>query len=80
MEQVRISVTLDADVADELRRVAGPRGLSAFVNDAIERRLQAVRLQAMLDEMDRESGPVPEHIQRGVDALMWPDSSSTAAR
>jgi hypothetical protein len=29
----------------------------------------------MLDEMDEEFGPIPEEVQREVDALMWPDSS-----
>jgi hypothetical protein len=80
MKGIRITITLEDKVADELKRVAGPRGISAFVNDAVKRRLQAVRLQKMLDEMDEEFGPVPEQVQKEVDALMWPDASSTAAR
>ena len=69
MEQVRITVTLDQQVAAELRRSAGSRGMSAFVNDAVLRRLQAVRIQKMLDEMDEEFGPVPLDVQQEVDAL-----------
>lgn len=80
MQSTKFTISLDKKVADELRRVAGPRGISEFVNDAVKRRLQAVRLQKMLDEMDEEFGPVPEQVQQEVDALMWPDSSSTAAR
>lgn len=80
MKGVRITIALEDKVAAELRQVAGPRGVSAFVNEAVKRRLQAVRLQKMLDEMEEEFGPVPEQVQQEVDALMWPDSSSTAAR
>lgn len=80
MKSERFTISLEGKVAEELRRVARSRGISAFVNDAVKRRLQAVRLQKMLDEMDEEFGPVPEQVQQEVDALMWPDSSSTAAR
>ncbi len=80
MKGARITITLEDKVAAELRQVAGPRGISELVNDAVKRRLQAIRLQKMLDEMDDEFGPVPEQVQKEVDALMWPDSSSTAAR
>ena len=34
MSHVKVSVTLEPDVAEELRQVAGARGLSSFVNRA----------------------------------------------
>jgi hypothetical protein len=68
-----MSVTLESKVAAELRAVAGRRGVSAFVNDAVRQRLQAVRVQEMLDRMDAEAGPIPADIQRQVDGLDWPD-------
>ncbi len=73
MRYTKISVTLAPEVEAELRRVAGARGMSAFVNEAVRQRLQASRLRNMLDEMAVESGPIPEDVRREVDGLMWPD-------
>jgi hypothetical protein len=72
MKYTKISVTLESDIEAELRRVAGARGISAFVNEAVRQQLQASRLRRMLDEMEAESGPIPEAVQREVDALEWP--------
>jgi hypothetical protein len=73
MSQVKISVTLDPKIAEELRQVAGPRGQSSFVNDAVRRQLQTLRLRNLLDEMEAEAGPIPDDIQHEVDTLDWPD-------
>jgi hypothetical protein len=73
MKYTKISVTLESEVEAELRRVAGAGGVSAFVNEAVRQRLQATRLRGLLDEMEAESGPIPEDVQREVDALEWPD-------
>lgn len=72
MKYAKISVTLEPDVADELRAVAGAQGVSAFVNQAVRQQLQARRLQRMLDEMDEEFGPVSDAVARDVDAVEWP--------
>jgi hypothetical protein len=80
MKYAKLSITLEAEVADELRGVAGPRGVSAFVNAAVRQQLQANRLRRMLKDMEAESGPIPEDVQRRVDALRWPDCSWTAVR
>ena len=72
MKYARISVTLEPNVAVELRAAAGTHGVSAFVNEAVRRQLQAQRLQHMLDDMDKEYGPVSEDIAREVDAVEWP--------
>ena len=73
MRYTKISVTLEPEVGAELRRVAGNRGMSAFVNEAVRQQLQATRLRRMLDEMTAESGPIPEAVRREVDGLTWPD-------
>ena len=73
MKYSKLSVTLEPEVAEELRRVAGPRGLSAFVNAAVRQQLQAYRMKKMLDRMEEEAGPIPDDVQRRVDALDWPD-------
>jgi Arc/MetJ family transcription regulator len=73
MGYAKISITLDPKVAAEVRVVAGLGGLSAFVNDAVRQKLQEARLRRMLDEMEVESGPIPQDMRDRVDALPWPD-------
>jgi hypothetical protein len=73
MKHTKISVTLEPDIEAELRRVAGARGVSGFVNEAVRQHLQAARLRHLLDEMEVDSGPIPEDVQRDVDTLAWPD-------
>ena len=68
----KVSLSLDREIVDKARRIAGPRGLSALVNDALRLRLQQERLRALLAEMDAEYGPVrPEDMEDARKA--WPD-------
>jgi hypothetical protein len=68
----KVSLSLNSDLVDQARRVAGPRGLSALVNDALRIRLQQERLRILLAEMDAEYGPIPpEEIERA--RKTWPD-------
>lgn len=55
----KVSLSLDADLIATARRVAGRRGLSGLVNDALRIRLQHERLRTLLAELDAEFGPVP---------------------
>ena len=55
----KVSLSLDVDLIAKARQVAGRRGLSALVNDALRIKLQHERLRALLVEMDAEYGPVP---------------------
>ena len=55
----KISLSLDAELVARARRVAGHRGLSALVGDAIRIKLQHERLRAELAAMDAEFGPIP---------------------
>ncbi len=55
----KVSLSLDAELVARARQVAGPRGLSALVSDALRIKLQHERLRALLAEMDAEFGPVP---------------------
>jgi hypothetical protein len=55
----KVSLSLDAGLVASARRVAGRRGLSALVNDALRIRLQHERLRALLADMDAEFGAVP---------------------
>ena len=68
----KVSLSLDAELVTKARRVAGHRGLSALVNDAIRIKLQHERLRALLAEMDTEFGPLPRtELDRARTA--WPE-------
>lgn len=66
MAKQRVTVTLEGDALDLVKEIAGPRGVSAFVDDAVFSRLQQLSIRALLDEMDEECGPVPEEIMDEV--------------
>ena len=73
MKYAKLSVTLEQKIADEVRRTAGPGGVSAFVNEALRQKLQAARLRALLDEMEKAAGPIPDDVRQEVEALEWPE-------
>ena len=54
MQRVRITIRLEQKIADELRRVAAPRGISAFVNEALRQKLQAEKAQQRREGQERE--------------------------
>lgn len=69
----RLSVTIPADLGEELRRVAQARGepVSAVVAEAIVRELRLTALNEALRQADSEFGPVPEaEIVRAMQALV----------
>ena len=68
----KVSLSLDADLVARARRVAGHRGLSALVNDALRIKLQHERLRSLLAQMDDEFGPVPPEVLDRARAT-WPD-------
>jgi hypothetical protein len=72
MPHVKVSVTLEPEVAEELRQVAGSRGLSSFVNSAVRQQLQAVRLRRLLDDMNAEACPLPPRSVAACSLLIVP--------
>lgn len=64
----KVSLSIDTKVLAEARRLAGKRGLSAFVSDALERQLQSQRLEELLDELEGEHGPPSPEIVAEVEA------------
>jgi Arc/MetJ family transcription regulator len=75
----KVSISVDETLLEEARKVAGARGLSSFVNDALRVRLQHERLRRLLDEMDAEHGPVPEEeIARA--RKLWPGKKKKSRR
>ena len=72
MSMEKVSLSLNADLLRKARRIAGRRGLSALVNDALRVRVQQEQLRSLLDEMDAEYGPVPaKELERA--RKLWPD-------
>lgn len=68
MAKQRVTVTLEGEALDLVKQIAGPRGVSAFVDDAVYSRLQQLSIRALLAEMDEECGPVPEDVMDEVRA------------
>ena len=64
----KVSLSLDAHLVAKARQVAGHRGLSALINDALRINLQHERLRTLLARMEAEFGPVPaEEFKRARD-------------
>ena len=56
----KFSATVDEDVLAEARARTGPRGLSAFVNEAMRNELKRAALRDLLDDLAAEIGPPDE--------------------
>lgn len=55
-----ISVSLPRELVARLREQAGPRGVSAYVQQAVDVRLRREALQEWLDEVAAEDGPITD--------------------
>lgn len=73
----KVSLTLDEDVVAAARDVAGPRGLSGYVNHALRRQLQHDRVSALLKEMEATSGRIDPDVMQEV-RRQWPADEDTA--
>jgi hypothetical protein len=62
----RVTATLDDDTVAKIRRVAGPRGVSNFLNEAARERLARLELRGLLDELEAKHGPAPREIRTEV--------------
>ena len=72
MAMKKVSVTLDADLVAEAKSEVGEREFSRYLNDALMLRLQRARLERLELQLSEELGPIPEEVQRKVDAQDWP--------
>ena len=52
----RVTATIDAHTLTEIRRVAGPRGVSSFLAVAAKERLARLELLGLLDDLDAKHG------------------------
>lgn len=64
----RVTATFDEETLAEIRRVAGPRGVSAFLQAAARERLARLELFGMLDDLDRRHGKPPADLVAEIDA------------
>lgn len=81
MPTAKVSLTLDDNLVSEAREAAGSRGLSGYVNRALERQLQHDRLVGLLEELDREAGPIdPEVLEEVRSAWPGPDEKADERR
>ncbi len=55
-----ISVSLPRELVARLRQQAGPRGVSAYVQRAVDVQLRREALQEWLDEVAAQDGPITE--------------------
>lgn len=71
----KLSATVRRGRKEQIRRRVGDRGLSAYVDAAIERQLELDALSDLVDELAEIHGPATEEeIQAALSA--WPSASS----
>jgi hypothetical protein len=56
MATSKLSTTIDSELIEQIRERVGPRGVSAFVNQALAEKLQKARVLDFLADLERELG------------------------
>ena len=67
MATKKVSVTLESTALDRARKAAGPRGLSSYLDAALEEKLERdERRRALLEHLDEleRADPTPELTKR----------------
>ena len=64
----RVTATIDAETLAAIREVAGPRGVSAFLQTAARERIARLRVLGLLDELDARHGEPTRAVRRAVAA------------
>lgn len=72
MKTEKVSLSLDAELVSEARQRRKGRSLSSYVNEGLRRQVRADRQRELLDEWEREFGPIPEDVLAEA-AAQWPD-------
>lgn len=71
MATEKVSLSLDEELVAEAREVVGPRGLSGYVNRALHHQLQHDRIAGLLEELEKEHGPIDSQAMAEV-RREWP--------
>lgn len=64
----RVTATIDGATLQAIRELAGPRGVSAFLQTAARERVVRLRLHGSLDELDAKHGAPSPKTKRAVAA------------
>lgn len=67
----KVSVTLPADLLDQIKERVGPGNLSRHLSEVLEDDERRRALRDWLDHMDAEHGPIPEEALEEV-RRRWP--------
>ena len=62
----RVTATFDRGTMAKIRRIAGPRGVSSFLNLAARERLARLELLGLLDELDAKYGKPPASLRNEI--------------
>jgi len=71
MATEKVSLTLEEELVAQAREAVGARGLSGYVNRALLHQLQSDRLGGLLDDLEREHGPIDPQVMEEV-RRAWP--------
>jgi hypothetical protein len=71
MSAEKVSLTLDQELLEEARRVAGGRALSSYLNRALRNQLQHDRLAGLLATLELDHGPIDPQVMEEVRGA-WP--------
>ena len=64
----RVTATFDEETVSAIRRIAGRRGVSAFLQVAARERLARLQLLGLLDELDQKHGAPSAAVRAEVDS------------
>ena len=62
----RVTATIDGETLPAIREIAGPRGVSAFLQAAARERVARLRVLGLLDELDGRYGKPSKAVERSV--------------
>ena len=56
-EKEKVSLTLDRDLIDAIRKSAGPKRLSSTVNELLIQAVETAQLRTLVETLEEEEGP-----------------------
>src|SRR5215469_3975252 len=68
----KVSVSMPEELAEAVRARTGSGGFSRYVTEAVDREFRHDLLGELIEELEAEYGPVPEHLLEEA-RREWPD-------
>jgi putative antitoxin of VapBC-like toxin-antitoxin system len=72
MAMTKRSVALEEEVVEEAVALAGKRGFSRLVNEALKLYLQRQRIEAFEEELAKKYGPISPEVKAWGEKIEWP--------